>query len=147
MFDKDFKEFLELLNSEGVEYLVVGGYAVAVHGYPRYTGDLDAWIAVSEDNALKVSNVMKKFGFGALGLDQATFLKKDQIVQLGYPPCRIDILTHIDGVSFGDCFKRKKLVDVEGLEIPFICLEDLKANKKASARSQDLADLEHLGGE
>ena len=110
MLSKDFKEFVELLNSHGVEYLVVGGYAVAMHGRPRHTGDLDVWVRRSPENAAKLIAVLRDFGFGELGLKAEDFLKREQVVQLGYPPLRIDLLTEIDGVTFVECYQNKKTI-------------------------------------
>lgn len=95
MLNKDFKEFVELLNSAGVEYLIVGAYALAAHGHPRYTGDIDIWIRRSKDNVTKILKVLEEFGFGSLGLAQEDFSKPDAVIQLGYPPARIDLLTSI----------------------------------------------------
>ena len=142
--NKDFKEFIELLNANNVQYLIVGGYAVGIHGYPRYTKDLDIWILVSHENAENVLKSLKQFGFGSLGLQKEDFLGHDEFVQLGYPPNRIDILTSCDGVEFETCYQSRKKVIVDDLTINFIDIENLKKNKKASARPQDLADLDNL---
>ena len=144
MLSKDFKEFIELLNEHKVRYLVVGGYAVAFHGHPRYTKDLDVWIEVSPYNANNILNALKKFGFGSLGLKQDDFLESDQIIQLGYPPNRIDILTTLKDLKFEDCYKAKVEVEIQGLHIDFIDIENLKKNKRATGRPQDLADAEYL---
>ena len=144
MLSKDFREFIELLNENKVSYLVVGGYAVAFHGHPRYTKDLDIWIALSPDNANKMMEALKKFGFGSLGLKADDFLKSDQIIQLGYPPNRIDILTTLKDLKFQDCYKTKVQVEIQGLQIDFIDIENLKKNKRATGRPQDLADAENL---
>ena len=96
----DFRDFIHLLNQHGVEYLVVGGYALAFHGKPRHTGDLDIWINISETNAVKMVTVLDKFGVSSLGLSKADFLKEGYVSQIGYPPLRIDILNSIDGISF-----------------------------------------------
>ncbi len=144
VMNKDFKEFIELLNANNVKYLIVGGYAVGIHGYPRYTKDLDIWILVSHENAENVLKSLKQFGFGSLGLQKEDFLRPDEFVQLGYPPNRIDIVTSCDGVVFETCYESKKQVIVGDLTINFIDLENLKKNKKASARPQDLADLDNL---
>jgi len=144
MLNKDFKEFVELLNSTGVEYLIVGGYALAAHGHPRYTGDLDIWIRPSEDNVLGVLDVLERFGFGSLGLTQKDFLQPGAIVQLGYPPARIDLLTAIDGVEFDACQARKVVMNISGVDLPIIGLDEFRANKRASGRAKDLADLESL---
>ena len=144
MLSKDFKEFIELLNEYNVRYLVVGGYAVAFHGYPRYTKDLDVWIEVSPQNADNVIKALEEFGFGSLGLKPEDFLESDQIIQLGYPPNRIDILTTLKEIKFEDCYKARVEVDIQGLKINFIDLENLKHNKRATGRPQDLADAENL---
>ncbi len=96
-FEKDFEDFVSLLNKYNVEYMVVGGYALAFHGRPRHTGDLDIWINISESNAEKVISVIKEFGFGSLGFSKEDFLKPGYVNQIGHPPLRIDILTEIDG--------------------------------------------------
>jgi hypothetical protein len=144
MLSKDFKEFLELLNENKVKYLVVGGYAVAFHGHPRYTKDIDVWIELSPDNANNILNALKEFGFGSLGLKPDDFLESDQIIQLGYPPNRIDILTSLKDLKFEDCYKTKVEVEIQGLHIDFIDIENLKKNKRATGRPQDLADAENL---
>jgi hypothetical protein len=144
MLSKDFKEFIELLNENKVGYLVVGGYAVAFHGHPRYTKDLDVWIELSPDNANKILEALKKFGFGSLGLKPDDFLKSDQIIQLGYPPNQIDILTTLKDLKFEECYKARIKVGIQGLHINFIDIENLKKNKRATGRPQDLADAENL---
>lgn len=144
MLSKDFKEFIELLNEYEVRYLVVGGYAVAFHGHPRYTKDLDIWIELSKENALNAFKALEKFGFGSLGLKSEDFLETDQIIQLGYPPNRIDILTTLKELKFEDCYKARVEVEIQGLKINFIDLENLKKNKRATGRPQDLADAENL---
>lgn len=144
MLSKDFKEFIELLNEHNVKYLLVGGYAVAFHGHPRYTKDLDVWIELSPENADKVIKSLEKFGFGLLGLKPGDFLESDQIIQLGYPPNRIDILTTLKKLKFESCYKVRVEVEIQGLKINFIDLESLKQNKLATGRPQDLADVENL---
>lgn len=144
MLSRDFKEFIELLNRNDVRYLVVGGYAVAAHGHPRYTKDLDIWLAVSPDNADKVLKVLNQFGFGALSLNEADFLSEGQIIQLGYPPHRIDLITSATGLRFEECYHAKIQVVLDGVSIDFIDLENLKKNKRATDRLQDRADLEKL---
>lgn len=124
--------------------MVVGGYAVALHGYPRYTKDLDVWIELSLENAENIIIALKKFGFGSLDLKPDYFLEAGQVIQLGYPPNRIDILTSLQCVSFEDCYKARVQVDIQGVLINFIDLEGLKKNKQATGRLQDLADLKNL---
>lgn len=144
MLSKDFIEFIELLNAHNVRYLVVGGYAVALHGHPRYTKDLDVWIELSPKNAENIINALEEFGFGSLGLKPEDFLERDQIIQLGYPPNRIDILTTLKDIQFNDCYKEKVEIQIQGIKINFIDLENLKLNKRATGRPQDLADAENL---
>ena len=141
---KDFKEFLQLLHSKKIEYLIIGGYAVAFHGYPRATGDMDIWIAIHENNAKKMVEVLNEFGFNNPELDKGLFLERDKNIRMGVPPMRLEILTSIDGVEFSECYKNKQTIKIDDVEIHFISLEDLKRNKKASGRYRDLDDLEHL---
>ena len=143
MLNSDFKEFAALLAAHGVEYLVVGGYALAAHGHPRYTGDIDFWIAPEPDNIARLLAVLAEFGFGSLGLSAADFTA-DSVIQLGHPPRRIDLLTGIDGVAFADCWQRRETVQMDGLALNIIGLEDFKANKRATGRLKDLADLQAL---
>jgi hypothetical protein len=144
IINKDFREFIELLNSNNVKYLVVGGYAVAFHGYPRYTKDMDIWIWINENNAKKLIKTLEEFGFSSLGLKKEDFLKPEYVIQLGYPPNRIDILTKISGLEFEKCYKSRVKTNMDGITIDFINLENLKKNKKAIGRFKDLADLENL---
>lgn len=143
MLNRDFKEFVELLNAKGVDFLVVGGYALAAHGHPRYTGDIDFWVRSSPDNLKRLLNALDEFGFGSLGLVVSDFAPQT-VVQLGQPPRRIDLLTDIDGVSFDECFARRELVELGGSTLPIIGLEDFKVNKRATGRLKDLADLQAL---
>lgn len=144
MFSKDFKEFVELLIKYKAEYLIVGGYAVGVHGYPRYTGDLDIWLNPTDQNANKILQAVNEFGFSTYKLSVKDFTKEGNVVQLGYPPLRIDLLNNIDGVTFKECYANRKEIVIEGVKINFIGYEDLKKNKRASGRSQDIADLDNL---
>ncbi len=144
MLNQDFKEFIQSLNANNVRYLVVGGYAVAVHGHPRYTKDIDIWIAMDEENARRMVSALQDFGFGSLGLKPDDFLTPDQIIQLGYPPARIDLLTTLAGVEFETCYASRVEVVLDGVPVSFIDLENLKKNKQAVGRLQDLADLKHL---
>lgn len=144
MLNTDFLDFLALLNQHQVRYLIVGGYAVAVHGHPRYTKDIDIWLEISLENAKNLLAALQDFGFGSLGLTEEDFLSPDRVIQLGYPPNRIDLLTSIDGVEFGECYGDRLQVQLQGLTLPFIDLDNLRRNKQASGRLQDLADLENL---
>lgn len=141
---QDFREFVELLNIHEVEYLVVGGYAVAYYGHPRFTGDIDFWIAISAENAKKVIQVLHDFGLSASGLQQPDLMQENIVIQLGYEPVRIDILTSVTGLSFDDCFSRSIKADLEGLLVNFVHLNDLKINKASTGRVKDLGDLEYL---
>lgn len=144
MFSKDFKEFAELLNNHGVEYLVVGGYAVGVHGHPRYTGDIDFWIRSERANAERVLEVLAEFGFTTINVSVDELITPGKVFQLGRQPFRIDILNTIDGVNFTDCYPRREVFTLDDVPVTFIGFEDLKINKKASGRHKDLADLEAL---
>ena len=144
MLNQDFREFIQSLNDNHVRYLVIGGYAVALHGYPRYTKDMDVWIEMSAENAARMVAALQQFGFGSLGLQAADFLVPDQIIQLGYPPNRIDLITTPPGVDFESCYASRVAVTIDEVTVYFIDLENLKKSKRASGRSQDLADLENL---
>ena len=144
MLNRDFKEFIKLLNDNQVHYLVVGGYAVAVHGYPRYTKDMDVWLELSAENAAKILKALDQFGFGSLGLQIEDFLNPNQVVQLGHPPNRIDLILSLQGVDFSLCYQSRIQVSIDDIAVNFIDLENLRKNKKSVARLQDLADLENL---
>lgn len=140
----DFKEFLRLLNSHHVEYLLIGGYAVAHYGYPRPTGGLDIWIALSPANASRVAQALMEFGFRGEDVPDSLFMEADRIVRMGIPPMRLEIITTISGVEFDACYARRALAEIDGVTVSIIGLEDLKINKKASGRHKDLNDLEQL---
>jgi hypothetical protein len=143
MLNRDFKEFAALLNAKDVEYLVVGGYALAAHGHPRYTGDIDFWIRPTQLNIDRLLAALNDFGFGSLGLTAKDF-DTDTVIQLGHAPRRIDLLTAIDGVEFDVCYARRERVELAGISLSIIGLEDFKTNKLASGRLKDLADVESL---
>jgi predicted nucleotidyltransferase len=143
MLNRDFKEFAQLLDAQGVDYLVVGDYALAAHGHPRYTGDIDFWIEPSSQNIAKLLLVLDDFGFASLGIT-ATDFDSDTVLQLGQPPRRIDLLTSIDGVAFDACFARREQVVLADVKLNVIGLDDLKVNKRSAGRLKDLADLESL---
>ncbi len=143
-FPRDFSEFLRLLNEHRVDYLLVGGFAVAIHGYPRATADLDVWVARRRENASRVVAALRQFGSDLPELTEDLFLEPDRIVRMGRAPLRIEVLTTIDGVTFEDCVSRALVHIVDGSAIPVIGLDDLKRNKRASGRHKDLADLDHL---
>ena len=144
MLNQDFREFAQSLNDSRVRYLVIGAYAVALHGHPRYTKDLDIWIEMTPDNAAAMVRALDQFGFSSLGLQSSDFLTPDQIIQLGYPPSRIDLITTPPGVDFETCYASRVIVEIDGVPVSFIGLDGLKRSKKASGRLQDLADLENL---
>ena len=138
---QDFEDFVRLLNTYEVKYMVVGGYALAFHGKPRHTGDLDIWINISEENAERMLKVLKDFGLSSMGFEKDDFLKPGYITQIGYPPLRIDILNNIDGIEFNDAVQNMQRVSLDDFEISYIGLSDFIKNKQASGRSQDLADI------
>jgi hypothetical protein len=143
-FPKDFKEFLQLLNSRRIEYLVIGGYAVGYHGYPRATGDMDVWVAITEQNANKMVEALKEFGFDLPELNKELFLKEQKVIRMGVPPMRLEILTSIDGVDFNTCYDNRVIADFGDIKVNFISRRDLLTNKRASGRPQDLVDFEKL---
>lgn len=141
---EDFKEFLKLLNSAEVEYLLIGGFAVGYYGYPRATNDIDVWVSRTESNAAKLVATLEEFGFGTSELKPELFQKPDCIVRMGVPPMRVEILTSISGVEFDECYQTRLRGEIDGVAVDLIALEDLKKNKQASGRHKDLDDLEHL---
>ena len=144
ILNQDFKEFVKLLTENKVEYLIVGGYAVGVHGYPRYTGDLDIWINNTTENAKRVLRCVEDFGFSSYNLSVSDFTKQGNIIQLGYPPIRIDIINQVDGVNFSDCYTNKKEVKADDINLYFIGYDDLLKNKKTTSRPRDIDDIENL---
>lgn len=142
---KDFKEFIELLNKNNVRFLVVGAYAVGLHGYIRFTGDLDIWVEPLEENAHKVMTSLAEFGFGSLtSLSINDFIKESTVVQFGYPPLRIDVMTSASGIHFKDCFESREIATIDGTEVPYLDLASLRKNKAATNRKKDQDDLENL---
>ena len=144
MLNQDFKEFIQSLNDNHVRYLVVGGYAVALHGHPRYTKDLDIWIEMEPENVSNLIKALEQFGCGSLGLKEKDFLASGQVIQLGQAPNRSDLLCTISGVDFGPCYESRVTIEVDDVTVTFIDLDNLKKNKAAAGRHQDLADLENL---
>ena len=140
----DFKEFLRLLEENEVEYLLIGGYAVGFHGYPRATVDMDIWVAITPDNAPRVVTVLKEFGFDVPGLSPELFLAEGQIIRMGVPPVRLEILTSISGVTFAECYAARVIAELDGVRANVISLDHLRKNKAASGRYKDLNDLENL---
>ena len=141
---KDLREFIALLNSNGVEYVVVGAFAVAHHGYTRYTADVDILIRSSPRNADLVLRTLSAFGFGALGLTASDLQTQDSVIQLGVKPNRIDLITSLSGVSFDDVWSTKKGGDLDGIPVNFIAKNELRRNKRSTGRAKDLGDVEEL---
>lgn len=141
---RDFRDFLRLLNANEIRYVVIGGYAVAYHGYVRYTGDLDIFVELSDENAAKLAAAVREFGFNLPRVQASLFLRRGKIIRMGHEPMRLEILNEIDGVAFRECYQNRRIVRVGGLKINFISLTQLLKNKKASGRQKDLADVEAL---
>jgi len=141
---KDFADFLRQLNAHNVRYLVVGGYAVAVHGFPRYTGDLDIFVDATPDNATALVAAYRAFGFDPPELKPELFTTPGNVVRLGVEPVRLEVLTSISGVAFPDAYPRRIEVSTDGLLVPFISYDDLLNNKSATGRTKDRADVEAL---
>ncbi|MBI5767146.1 MAG: nucleotidyltransferase [Verrucomicrobia bacterium] len=141
---RDFREFIGLLNAKRVRYLVVGGYAVAYHGYPRATGDIDIFIELSRRNATAMVEVFERFGFTGFDLKPEFFMEKGEVVRLGREPLKLEILNDISGVTFDACYRQRVKARIEGLRVNFIDLPELLRNKRASGRDKDLLDLKHL---
>lgn len=144
IFEQDFIDFIELLNNHHVQYMIVGAHALAYHGRPRHTGDLDIWIKPSSENASRMITVLNDFGFGSLGLTQEDFLKDNYVTQLGYPPLRIDILNAISGVEFDEAYVNKIEGVVDDLKVNFINVAEFIKNKEATGRKKDLGDIASL---
>src|SRR5258708_4898544 len=143
----DYKEFLRLLRAHGVEYLLIGGWAVGYYGYPRATYDLDVWIAISPDNAHRVVKALAEFGFDVTELSTGLFLQPDKIIRMGVEPVRIEVMTSISGVEFDECYRERVETTMNDVPVSLINLHYLKINKKASGRLKDLADFEQLSSE
>jgi len=141
---RDFQEFLRLLNDQGIEYLIIGGYAVGHYGFVRYTGDLDIFVALSNENAERLTHAFRDFGFNLPEVKPELFLNKGRIVRIGNEPMRLEILNEIDGVDFADCYANRNEVDLGGVNASVISLAHLLQNKKASGRPKDLADVDAL---
>jgi hypothetical protein len=145
LLPKDWRAFIELLNSKGVEYLIVGAFALAYHGLPRYTGDLDILVRPTPENALRLESVLNIFGFSPLGLKAADFSEPDSIIQLGVAPNRIDILTSVTGVPFEEAWSDRIQAELDGIHANLIGRKALIRNKRLTGRTKDKADLEALG--
>lgn len=141
---KDLREFIELLSALEVRFIVVGAFAVAYHGYYRYTSDIDLFIDRSDENAERIQAAIDQFGFSDLNIAKQDFTEADQVIQLGVSPNRIDLMTFLTGVTFAEAWAERAYGNLDGLNVPFISKEMLKQNKMACGRLQDLADAEHL---
>ncbi len=144
---KDLKEFVGSLNSSGVEYVIVGAFALAFHGFPRYTGDIDILVRRSAENAEKLIGAIAAFGFNSTNLSAGDFLEEGRVIQLGVAPNRVDVLTSITGVEFEDVWRGRVPSELDGLAVSFIDKASFILNKKATGRTQDKADIEALGAE
>ena len=142
---QDFKELLELLNAHNVEYMIVGGYALAFHGAPKYTGDIDVFVRPDKENARQIMKALDEFGFGSVGLDLSDFNYENKVVQLGVPPVRIDIITSISGVTWQEAFSSKVEGQYGDVPVHYIGVDQFIKNKKSIGRKKDMADLEALG--
>ena len=144
MLDKDLRELLALFNTTGVEFLVVGGHAVAFHGRPRLTDDLDLFVRPDLKNGERIVQALQTFGFGSLDLTPADFLADDRVIQLGRAPNRVDLLTRLYGVDFSDAWGRRVAARLDDAQVWIISRDDLIKNKRETGRTQDLADVEFL---
>jgi hypothetical protein len=144
MLNPDFRDMLSAFLDQGVEFLVVGGYAMAAHRLPRATKDLDLWVNPTADNAQRVLQALDAFGAPRHGLTEADLTVEGTIYQVGVPPNRVDVITTVDGVRFADAWDAREAVDVDGLRIPIIGRRHLIANKRAVGRAQDLVDADLL---
>jgi hypothetical protein len=140
----DFSDFIQLLNLYQVEYLVIGGYAVALHGHIRFTQDMDVWVCTNPENAKKVVHALKDFGLTKADELLDILQKENRVVGMGMPPMKIEVVTTISGVLFEECYQNRQVVDIDGLSVNYLSLSDLRKNKLASGRPKDLADLDSL---
>ena len=145
LLNKDFKEFVQFRNANAVEYLVVGGYALMAHGYPRYTGDIDFWVDPAPANIANLLKALKQSGFASVDLKEEDFLKEQAVIQLGFPPARIDLMVAVSGVEFAGAYKSRLEVDLDGTRINVINRADFIRNKQATGHPKDFLDLKELG--
>ena len=144
MLNEDYKEILQILLKNEVKFLVVGAYAMAAYGYPRATGDFDMWVDTTSENSKKIYKSLSKFGAPLSEITDKTFTEKGIVFQIGVAPRRIDIITHIDGVTFYDAYQNKEIIEIENMKIPFLSKTNLIKNKKATGRKKDKLDIEYL---
>ena len=140
----DFREFLASFLDAGAEFLLVGGHAVSAHGFDRYTGDIDVWIEVSEENAARVVAALKAFGFWSADFSEELFLDRGRMASIGREPVKVEILNDVSGLDYAEARSRAVVMNIGGLPVPVLSLADLRANKLASGRPKDLADLDNL---
>src|ERR1700704_5127847 len=140
----DLREFLESLNSRGIDYVIVGAHSLAFHGRPRYTGDLDILIRATPENARRLVDLLNHFGFADTDFKDSDFIEAERLIQLGRPPNRIDLLTSISGVTSDDAFATRISAQLDGIPVFVLSKDALIRNKRAVGRQQDLADLEGL---
>jgi len=140
----DFREFLRLLNNFRVRYLLIGGFAVGIYGYVRTTKDMDIWVSDDERNQLALRKVLNNFGFPLTSLPDSLFSTPGQVLRMGVPPTRIEVLSSISGVEFDKCYNKRKKERIDNILVSIIDFESLLANKRASGRPQDLADVDKL---
>ena len=145
LLNKDFKEFVQFLNANAVEYLVVGGYALMAHGHPRYTGDIDFWVDPTRNNIANLLKALTQFGFASVDLKEDDFLVEQAVIQLGFPPARIDLMVAVSGVEFANAYKSRLEVDLDDTRINVINRDDFIRNKLATGRAKDFVDLKELG--
>ncbi len=141
---QDFKEFLRLLNSEKIEYLLIGGYAVWLYGYVRPTKDIDIWVAIDPANEARLIEVLVKFGFPRTSLRSPLFPEGKWVLRMGVPPNQLELLSKISGVTFADCYARRQTLDIDGLQASVIDYNDLLKNKRSTGRTSDQVDVERL---
>jgi len=144
LLKKDFSDMIKIFLEEQVSFLLVGGISINLYGYVRATKDMDLWVEANKENALKVFKALAKFGAPMQGISVQDFEKEGMIFQIGIDPIRIDIITTITGVKFGEAIQNAKIMEIDGINIPTISIQDLIKNKKASGRHKDLADVEVL---
>jgi predicted nucleotidyltransferase len=140
VLDRNFREFIALLNAHKVKFLVIGGYAVNFHGYPRYTKDMDFWVWLHPDNIQNLMAALRDFGFGSIGLTEADFMQPKNVIQLGYEPLRMEL----ENCDFDECYQRKTQITIEETKVDFLNIDDLISVKKQAGRLQDLADADNL---
>ena len=141
---QDFSDFLKLLNANRVEYLVIGGYAVAHYGYPRPTANFDVWIAIGTENIARTITAIAEFGFVDAALSPDVLMVPGRIIRMGVPPMRLEVMNAIDGVEFAECYARRNIVELDGTPVNVISLADLKKNKSSTGRNKDKSDLDYL---